>query len=412
MKILIYGINFWPELTGIGKYTGEMAEWLAERGHQIEVITSPPYYPGWRIQDDYSGWRYRTECRGKVKIYRCPLWVPSKPNGLKRIFHLLSFMLSSLPVMLVKSIGWKPDMIWAVEPTFFTVPPTLLGAGLSGSRTWLHLQDFEIDAAFGLGLVKGSLILKGLITFERWIMNKYNLVSSISDAMVAKLISRGVEPTKAVLFPNWVDTDKIVPLSIDQSLRAEWNIAANRIVVLYAGNIGKKQGLELLFSVAGDFKEKHSQILFIIAGEGAAKSELMQAAADRKLDNIIFKPLQPVERLPVLLASGDIHLVLQKRGVADLAMPSKLTGIFAAGGAALVTADAGTALHKIVEENRLGLVIEPESSGALALGIERLAQDMNLRKEFKDNARRFAREKLNKNVILEEFEQRCLALTS
>lgn len=412
MKILIYGINFWPELTGIGKYTGEMAEWLAERGHQVEVITAPPYYPGWRIQDGYGGARYRTEFRGKVKIHRCPLWVPGKPNGLKRIIHLLSFMLSSLPVMLAKSIGWKPDMIWTVEPTFFTVPPSLLGAGLSGSRTWLHLQDFEIDAAFGLGLVRGSLVLKGLIAIERWIMNKYDIVSSISDAMVAKLVSRGVEPSKAVLFPNWVDADKIIPLPSSQSLRAEWNIAANRIVVLYAGNIGKKQGLEMLFPVAGDFKEKQSNILFVIAGEGAAKSELMQTAADQKLDNIIFKPLQPIDRLPMLLASGDIHLVLQKRGVADLAMPSKLTGILAAGGAALVTADAGTALHKIVEENRLGLVIEPDSPGALALGIERLANDINLRKEFKGNARRFAREKVNKNIVLDEFEQRCLKLGS
>lgn len=410
MRIIIYGLNFWPEVTGIGKYTGEMAEWLAGRGHQVTVITTPPYYPNWRIQNSYSGRWYRREQWQGITIYRCPLWVPGKPNGLKRIIHLLSFMVSSLPVLLVKSVCWKSDIIWTVEPTFFTVPVSILGAMLSRSKAWLHVQDFEIDAAFGLGLVRGSLVLKWLIALERFFMKRFDVVSSISEAMVRRLTERGVKKAKTFLFSNWVDTNFISPMGRDGSLRREWNITDDRVVALYAGNIGKKQGLELLFPVAREFKIKHPKILFVIAGDGAAKSELIREAAERKLDNIIFKPLQPIERLPMLLAAGDIHLVLQKRGVADLAMPSKLTGIFAAGGAALVTADAGTELHRIVNQQGLGLVIAPESPAALAESIELLTKDNGLRKGFQKNARQYARTVLSREIILKGFEQKCMEI--
>jgi len=410
LRIIIYGLNFWPELTGIGKYTGEMAEWLAERGHQVTVITTPPYYPDWRVQNGHSGCKYKKEYWKKIKIYRCPLWTPGNPNGFKRILHLLSFMLSSFPVLLFEALWLRPDMIWTVEPTFFTVPSTILVTALSGSKAWLHVQDFEIDAARGLGLVRRSAALNFMIGVERFFMKRFDAVSSISEAMVRKLAERGIAKDKTFLFYNWVDTDLIYPLDKAKSLRAEWRIGDDRIVVLYSGNIGRKQGLDILFSVAEEFSKKHPQVLFVIAGDGAAKKDLLSQARHRKLDNVRFESLQPIERLPALLATGDIHLVLQKRGVADLAMPSKLTGIFAAGGAAIVTADAGTALHDIVEENCLGLVIQPESSEALALGIHRLVNDINTRKGFQDNARRYALEKLNKNVIINEFEQKCLML--
>jgi len=101
VRILIYGLNYAPELTGIGKYTGEMSSWLAARGHDVHVVTAPPYYPAWKIRDDYRGKLYRTEkVPGEPIVYRTPLYVPAKPTGVKRMVHLFSFMLGSRPVML------------------------------------------------------------------------------------------------------------------------------------------------------------------------------------------------------------------------------------------------------------------------------------------------------------------------
>ena len=108
-RILLVTINYWPELTGIGKYTGEMAEWLSERGFEVKVITAPPYYPAWKVSDGYSSVFYRKEKINGVSVIRCPLWVPGKLSGLKRILHLASFSLTSFPVMIWTALWWRPN---------------------------------------------------------------------------------------------------------------------------------------------------------------------------------------------------------------------------------------------------------------------------------------------------------------
>ena len=105
MRILLHGINYSPELTGIGKYTGEMAEWLASHGHEVRVVTAPPYYPHWEIGEGYAN-RWIKETSDSLLVYRCPLYIPLKPSGLKRLIHLASFALSSFPVML-SQVFWR-----------------------------------------------------------------------------------------------------------------------------------------------------------------------------------------------------------------------------------------------------------------------------------------------------------------
>ena len=130
MKILVYGINYSPELTGIGKYTGEMVEWLAAQGHEVRVITAPPYYPQWQVGENYSAWRYKRE-EGAATVWRCPLYVPKQPSTLKRLLHLGSFAVSSFfPLMAQRR--WKPDRIIGVVPTLFCTPGMRLLAKLSG----------------------------------------------------------------------------------------------------------------------------------------------------------------------------------------------------------------------------------------------------------------------------------------
>ena len=127
MKLLLYGLNYAPEPVGIGKYSGELAEWLAGRGHEVRVITAPPYFPQWRAVAN----RYRRDQRRGVAIWRCPLWVPRRPSGLSRLIHLASFALSSLPVLLAQR-KWRPDVVLTVAPAFFCAPGALLLGKLCG----------------------------------------------------------------------------------------------------------------------------------------------------------------------------------------------------------------------------------------------------------------------------------------
>jgi colanic acid biosynthesis glycosyl transferase WcaI len=140
MKVLIQGIHFTPELIGVGKYSGEMANWLAARGHEVRVVMPPPYYPHWKVNEGYSntwhkekGQEQESSGAGSLVVYRCPLWVPAKPTGIKRVLHLASFALSSFPVML-SQIFWRPDVVIVVEPPLFCAPLGWLVARLSGGK--------------------------------------------------------------------------------------------------------------------------------------------------------------------------------------------------------------------------------------------------------------------------------------
>src|ERR1700732_2235784 len=144
MKILICGLNYWPELIGVGKYTGELAEWLSTNGHEVRVVTAYPYYPSWKVAAGYRAAWYSHERHGGIEVYRCPVWVPSRPNGLRRILHLLSFAASNAPLVVWTGLTWRPDVVLGVVPTLFSAPAILLTSWLASARSWLHVQDFEI----------------------------------------------------------------------------------------------------------------------------------------------------------------------------------------------------------------------------------------------------------------------------
>ena len=150
MKFLLYSINHAPELTGIGKYNGEMVQALTQQGIECLVVTAPPYYPEWQVHAGFAN-AYHTEQQGQVRVLRNPLYVPKKVTTLKRIMHLASFALSSFGRLLTL-LQEKPDVVMLVQPTLFCAPGALIYSWLTGAKTILHIQDFEVDAMFGLGM--------------------------------------------------------------------------------------------------------------------------------------------------------------------------------------------------------------------------------------------------------------------
>lgn len=404
MKILLTGINFSPELTGIGKYSGELANWLINQGHEVKFVTAPPYYPDWLVWVNYTATNYRIEELAGCVVFRCPIWVPSKPSGLKRLVHLLSFAISSLPVML-SQIFWKPDVVWMVAPAFFCAPGSWLTAKLSGAPAWIHVQDYEVDAAFDLGLLKGKLLRRMVLAVERWMFQRFDVVSTISHRMVEKAADKGVATSRLVLFPNWVDIASVRPEMRSDDFRAELGAVPDQLIALYSGNMGGKQGLEILAQAAA-LLQTNPKLLFVFCGNGAGRAELMAQCAG--LPNVRFLDLQPLEKLGTMLASADIHLLPQRADAADLVMPSKLTGMLASGRAVVATAHAGTEVARVVEG--CGLVVPPENPRAFAEAIATLADDAALRQGYGLAARRYAEENLEKEAVLRRFEAQLLKL--
>ena len=400
MRLLFLGLNYTPELTGIGKYSGEMMEWLAGRGHEVRVVTTPPYYPAWQVSKGYAWWQYRRETSDAgAKIYRCPLWVPANPNGLKRVVHLSSFAASSLPVMLAQT-AWRPDLVLTVEPAFTCAPVALLAARLCGAPTWLHIQDFEVDAAFDLGLLPaGGATQRFAQGCERFLRSRFSQLSTISQGMMKRLPEKGIDASRTVLFPNWVDINAIAPYEEASPFRDEVGIGQDKIVLLYSGNMGAKQGLEVLPQLANALRERRN-FHFVFCGDGAYRAQLQQSVAG--FENVSFLPLQPLERLNDLLNVADIHLLPQRAGAADLVMPSKLTGMLASGRPVVATVAAGTQVAHAVEGR--GIAVAPGNLKELVCAVTMLAEDQALCRSMGRAARVFAEQELARDPVLLRFE--------
>jgi colanic acid biosynthesis glycosyl transferase WcaI len=406
VRLLLHSINFAPELTGIGKVNGELVAWLAARGHEVRVLTAPPYYPEWRVHAGHSAWRYTRTRECGAEVFRSPLWVPSAPGGFKRLLHLGSFALTSLP-NLARQLAWRPEVVLVVEPPLFCAPGALLLARLTGARAWLHIQDFEVDAAFELGLLKSEALRGAVRQAEAFLMRRFDALSSISQAMVERAGARAGRPDVRLL-PNWVDCDHIRPQAGANAYRQQLGIGPEETLALYSGNLGRKQGIDLVVEAAGHLAHADTRIHFLICGRGVEYEGLKAATAG--LAKVHWLPLQPYERLPELLAAADVHLLPQKATAADLVMPSKLPSMLASGRAVLATAEAGTEVARTVAG--CGEVVPPGSVAAFVAALTALAADPARRAQYAEAARARALAEFSRDAILERFEASLLGAAS
>ena len=400
-RLLIIGLNYAPEEVGIGPYTAGLAEALVERGHQVEAIVGKPYYPRWKINPAFSGGGWRRRREAGVKITRCPLYVPIEPTGLRRIIHLASFALSVLPPALRCALGGRadrPEIVICIAPALLSVATAWLAARLAGAKLWVHLQDFEVEAALATGLLDPAGLPARLARWiEKRILSLADRVSTISPQMCAKLIDKGIAQENVLELRNWSDARFSADLAGAAAIRAEWGLGTSR-VALYSGNIARKQGIEILVEAARLLQHR-KDLMFVICGEGPNRAELERLA--RGLDNIQLHNLQPAAQMGAMLTMADVHLLPQIAGAADLVLPSKLTNILASGRPVIATTEQGTGLYD--EVDGCGAVSPPGDAAALAAAIESMVDDPARRAALGQAASRRAAERWAKQAIVNRF---------
>lgn len=399
MRILLCSVNYAPEMTGIGKYSGEMSVWLRQQGHDVRVICAPPYYPGWKVQRGYRADRYIKETISGVNVWRAPIWIPAEPTGIARLLHLLSFALSIVPLM-IRQISWKPDIVMTVAPALACAPAAAALAKVTGAKSWLHVQDFEVDVAFKMGFLSSPVAKRMALAIERWLMSRFDVVSTISTKMFDKLLEKGLKKERAFLFPNWVDTQAVRPLTSPSKYRSILGIPESDTVCLFSGTWGNKQGL-MVIPRAAELLQEVKTIHFVIAGDGVMRPAI--ESATKCLPNVKLLPLQPASELNELLGLADIHILPQSPEAEDLVLPSKLTGMLSSGRCIVATCRPDTEIAQVIAD--CGVVTPPEDPEALAAALLHLHQVPNKRAVMGEAARKFSDEQLSMTHILRRVEK-------
>lgn len=404
-RILLIGHNFSPEPTGIGKYSGDMMNWLAQNGYDCTVVTTFPYYPYWKVQPPYKNRWYKKEVtqypqsNSTLTVYRCPSYVPENPTGKKRMIQDISFWPSMFWVILkLIVLNKKHDYIITIAPPFHLGYLGWAYKKIKGGKLIYHVQDLQIEAAQELNMLSSERLFKLLYGAEKKILAESDFVSSISEGMIGKIESKAGR--SVIMFPNWVDTSCFFPIEDKSNLKQKWGYNNNQFVCLYSGSIGEKQGLENIVYCARLLK-KQPNIKFIICGTGPYKPKLAELVKLENLTNVDFLPLQNKEVFNEFLNMADVHLVIQKGNASDLVMPSKLTTILAIGGACIVTSLQDTSLYNVVKKHNVGFIVAPDDFDALKTTIISLFEskaDIQ-----KTNARAYAEEYLNINSVMDKF---------
>lgn len=399
MKIALLSINYFPEIIGIGKYNTELIDYLSNKGHDLTIYTAFPYYPEWTVNKRYKNKLFVKEKKGKIEIKRSFIYVPSKTTTFRRILHEISFCISSFINLLFLK---EHDMLITVSPPIGLGSVAFFISKLKRIPFIFHIQDLQPDAADELGMIKNETLLKVLYKLESFIYSVSTLISVISDKMKERIIKKGFIADKIYVLPNWTDLEQIKPMPSENDFRKNHGLTG-KFVVLYSGNIGYKQGIDIIPKMASMSKEDKN-IVYIISGEGNYRSELVKIVEDMCLDNIFFLPVQDNDIFPLMLAAADVCLVPQKISVTDFVMPSKLLGILAASKPVIAGAKQNSELYNVIAKANCGIIVEPEDEGRFYDAMMKLYNNSTLAGQYGINGREYAKNYFEKNKILSEFE--------
>jgi len=398
-RILVWSPNYAPELTGIPPLVTDAAEWLAERGHRVEVVTAVPNYPERRIYSDYRGVIWRSEWCGDVLVHRSWLRVRPGETFMDKALYELSFASASLPQVL-RRIG-ECDVLVCVVPSVI--------AALCGSvvarvqrlrrrplRFALWMQDLVFSAAASVdGLGTGAWRLLDTARFaEKDAARTADRIVVCSPGFREYLLDRGLDERRIVTVYNWVDVEEV---------RAEPDPDTRPIRFLYSGNLGYTQGFGTLLEAA---RLAGPEVQVEIVGEGNAASLVRRESAG--LDNVTVRKPVPRPEFPALLASAHVDVVLQRRVSAGANLPSKIAPYLASGRPILASIARDTPAAQVLAESGAAVFVPPEDPATLATAMKQLETDDRLRERLGMAGRDYAVGRLDRRSVLPKLEEALL----
>ena len=402
LKLLVLCPHFDPDTAPTGAVMSRIVEELGALGHEVHVVTSLPWYREHRVDEAWSTvrWRDRTATTGWGTIARLdPHAGGDKRNLVRRAVGFIGFSVVSIVAgVLAGRRGRRVDAVIAMSPPLTLGVAGRLVAWIRRAPLIFNIQDVFPDAAVETGAITNRWVIGAARALEKVSYLSSSRVTVLSQDLADNVVSKigASKATRVVVIPNFVDTERIVPLDAATDYRRELGLT-DRPVVMYAGNIGYSQSLEMLVAAA----RARPGVDFVINGTGSARSDLERSA--RGLSNLIFGDFQPPERLSEVLATGDIHVVPLRRGLGRVSVPSKTYSIMAAGRPIVAAVDAGTEVTRLVDGARSGLVVPPDETESFIAAIDRLVSDREVRRDMGQRARAFVESQASPRAVAERY---------
>lgn len=396
MRVLILGINYAPERTGIAPYTTGLARHLSVK-HDVTVLTGLPHYPDWVVDDDYRNWRAE-ELDGKVRVIRLRHYVPTSPTAYKRAIYEMSWAARAAAT----GLALPCDLVIAVVPALFGAHAARLIARRHGAAIGLYVQDVVSQAAATSGYGRaGRLVTKVTAALEKKALIAADGITTIHPALASELMRvADIDKPPNVIF-NWTH---IRPAQCDPAaMRAELGWLPDDFVALHTGNMGAKQNLEVLIEAARIATAEGSSVRFALAGGGHQRTKLESAAAD--CAKIQFLDTVDDKKYSDVLAAADVLLVNERPGMADVCVPSKLTSYLAAGRPIIAATERTSATASLLRLSGAGVVCDPGAPQMLLRSIEALAADRTRSETFARAGINFANERLRSESAGEAQER-------
>lgn len=405
-RTLVFGLNYPPETTGISPYTGAMAAGLAKRGHNVRALVAHPHYPEWKIASGYGQWSTRENLNG-VRVDRLRHFVPRVPSPLPRALSELSLGLRQ-----VFSRWGRPTSIIAVSPALLSSAIVRLRALMTHSNTpfVVWVQDL-----YALGVVEtgqgGGVAARLIGSIERWLLRSATTVVVIHERFAERVHNDfGVAKNHIRVVRNWTHLHPLPPADV-AAVRRSYGWSDDDVVVVHTGNMGVKQGLDHVVNAGRLAHQEGARVRFLLVGNGSQREELQRRVDDQTTTTQIVPPLDS-DAFGALLQSADILLVNELPGVAEMAVPSKLTSYFASGRPVLAATDASGITAHEVRAAGAGIVVPAGDPAALLAGARRLAADRDAAARLGANGRRYRETVLAEASAIQRFDSLLRDLTT
>lgn len=402
-RLLIYAHYYYPDVASTGQLITELAEGLIDE-FDVTVICVVPSYTG-KIEEKYKQKRVYKETINGVRVLRVRVPEFSKENKKSRLLNISAYLMRATLVSLKLP---TQDYIMSVSQ------PPVLGGLLGVFGKWIKrgkfiytIQDFNPEQTSAVSYSKSPFLLKSAMLLDKFSCRQADQIIVVGRDMQETLTKRfsSKRVPQSIMINNWTNETEIYPLEPNhprvRAFKSRYNLE-DKFIIQYSGNLGLYYDLENLLKVISHFRDR-SDIAFVFIGEGTVKTKLMQYKEAEALSNVEFIPYQDKKDLIYSLNAGDVHWVVNAKGIKGISVPSKLYGVMAAGKPVVGVLEEGSEARCLIEESGCGLVADPMNYKQIEEMILHALTQKNKLKEKGLTGRKYLEQHLTKEESIRKY---------